>query len=186
MTRLFTTHPMLTRLNEHAFTSPKVQVINADAFVWLDQNADKYDFAVVDFPDPNNYSIGKLYTAAFYRLLARHITDGGAFVVQSTSPLFARRSFWSIAETLKSAGLHTYPYHVYVPSFGEWGYVLATHGSYTPPGTLPDSLRFLTPASVAQSFDFPRDMGPVAVRPNRLNDQILVRYYGEEFDKINR
>jgi len=69
MTRLFTTHPMLTRLNEHAFTSPKVQVINADAFVWLDQNADKYDFAVVDFPDPNNYSIGKLYTAAFYRLL---------------------------------------------------------------------------------------------------------------------
>ena len=56
----------------------------------------KYDFAVVDFPDPNNYSIGKLYTAAFYRLLARHITDGGAFVVQSTSPLFARRSFWSI------------------------------------------------------------------------------------------
>jgi spermidine synthase len=186
MTRLFTTHPMLTRLNEHAFTSPKVQVINADAFVWLDQNADKYDFAVVDFPDPNNYSIGKLYTAAFYRLLARHITEGGAFVVQSTSPLFARRSFWSIAETLKSAGLNTYPYHVYVPSFGEWGYVLATHGQYTPPATLPDSLRFLTPASVAQSFEFPRDMGPVAVRPNRLNDQILVRYYGEEFDKINR
>ncbi len=186
MTRLFTTHPMLTRLNEHAFTSPKVQVINADAFVWLDQNAEKYDFAVVDFPDPNNYSIGKLYTAAFYRLLARHITDGGAFVVQSTSPLFARRSFWSIAETLKSAGLNTYPYHVYVPSFGEWGYVIATHGQFTPPTTLPDSLRFLTPALVAQSFDFPRDMGPVAVRPNRLNDQILVRYYGEEFDKINR
>ena len=186
MTRLFTTHPMLTRLNEHAFTSPKVQVINADAFVWLDQNAEQYDFAVVDFPDPNNYSIGKLYTAAFYRLLARHITDGGAFVVQSTSPLFARRSFWSIAETLKSAGLNIYPYHVYVPSFGEWGYVLATHGQYTPPTTLPDSLRFLTPASVAQSFEFPRDMGPVAVRPNRLNDQILVRYYGEEFDKINR
>jgi len=186
MTRLFTTHPMLTRLNEHAFTSPKVQVINADAFVWLDQNAEKYDFAVVDFPDPNNYSIGKLYTAAFYRLLARHITEGGAFVVQSTSPLFARRSFWSIAETLKSAGLNTYPYHVYVPSFGEWGYVIATHGRFTPPTTLPDSLRFLTPALVAQSFDFPRDMGPVAVRPNRLNDQILVRYYGEEFDKINR
>jgi spermidine synthase len=186
MTRLFTTHPMLTQLNEHAFTSPKVKVINADAFVWLDQNAEKYDFAVVDFPDPNNYSIGKLYTAAFYRLVARHLNDGGAFVVQSTSPLFARRSFWSIAETLKSAGLNTYPYHVYVPSFGEWGYVLATHGQYTPPTTLPDSLRFLTPALVAQSFDFPRDMGPVEVRPNRLNDQILVRYYGEEFDKINR
>jgi spermidine synthase len=186
MTRLFTTHPLLTQLNEHAFMSPKVRVINADAFVWLDQNAETYDFVVIDFPDPNNYSIGKLYTAAFYRLVARHINEGGAFVVQSTSPLFARQSFWSIVETLKTAGLHTYPYHVYVPSFGEWGYVLATRGVYTPPSALPDGLRFLTPAAVAQSFDFPRDMAPVAVRPNRLNDQILVRYYGEEFDKINR
>ena len=186
MTRLFTTHPLLTRLNEHAFTSPKVRVINADAFVWLAGHTETYDFAVVDFPDPNNYSIGKLYTAAFYRLLARHINEGGAFVVQSTSPLFARQSFWSIVETLKSADLHTYPYHVYVPSFGEWGYVIATRSQYAPPTTLPDGLRFLTAASVAQAFDFPRDMGPVPVRANRLNDQILVRYYGDEFDKINR
>jgi spermidine synthase len=186
MTRLFTTHPLLARLNEHAFTSPKVQVINADAFVWLDANAEKYDFAVVDFPDPDNYSIGKLYTTAFYRLLARHLTDGGAFAVQSTSPLFARKSYWSIVETLKSAGLRTYPYHVYVPSFGEWGFVLATHGQYAPPSSLPDGLRFLTPAAVAEAFEFPRDMGPVPARANRLNDQLLVRYYAEEFDKINR
>ena len=186
MTQLFTTHPLLSRLNEHAFSSSKVRVVNADAFVWLDQNAEIYDFAVVDFPDPNNYSIGKLYTAAFYRLLAHHITEGGSFVVQSTSPLFARQSFWSIAETLKSAALHVFPYHVYVPSFGEWGFVLATRGQYTPPSAVPGGLRFLTPAVIAQAFDFPRDMGPIAVRPNTLNDQMLVRYYSEEFDKINR
>jgi spermidine synthase len=186
MTKLFSTHPLLTRLNDHAFTSPKVRVINADAFVWLDENAESFDFAVVDFPDPDNYSIGKLYTTAFYRLLARHITPGGSFVVQSTSPLFARQTFWSIVETLKSAGLNTYPYHVYVPSFGEWGFVLATHGAYTAPNDLPNGLRFLTTAAVSEAFEFPRDMAPVAARANHLNDQMLVRYYGEEFDKINR
>src|SRR2546421_232717 len=69
MTRLFSTHPLLTRLNGASLTSAKVHVINADAFVWLDQSADMFDFAVVDFPDPNNYSVGKLYTAAFYRAL---------------------------------------------------------------------------------------------------------------------
>ncbi|HET7373112.1 MAG TPA: polyamine aminopropyltransferase, partial [Gemmatimonadaceae bacterium] len=138
------------------------------------------------FPDPDNYSIGKLYTTAFYRLLARHINAGGSFVVQSTSPLFARQSFWSIVATLKSAGLNTYPYHVYVPSFGEWGFVLASEAGYTPPSTLPNGLRFLTPAAVAEAFEFPRDMSPVAARANHLNDQMLVRYYGEEFDKINR
>ena len=186
MTKLFSTHPVLTKLNGGAFASPKVKVINADAFVWLDEHRDMYDFAVVDFPDPNNYSVGKLYTAAFYRLLSHHLTEGGSFVVQSTSPLFARQSFWSIVETVKTAGLHTYPYHVYVPSFGEWGYVIATRGEYKVPLDLPPGLRYLTPTLIAQSFDFPKDMSAVAVLPNRLNDQALVRYYSEEFDRINR
>ena len=186
VTKLFSTHPVLTKLNGGAFASPKVKVINADAFVWLDEHRDMYDFAVVDFPDPNNYSVGKLYTAAFYRLLSHHLTEGGSFVVQSTSPLFARQSFWSIVETVKTAGLHTYPYHVYVPSFGEWGYVIATRGEYKVPLDLPPGLRYLTPTLIAQSFDFPKDMSAVAVLPNRLNDQALVRYYSEEFDRINR
>src|SRR3982751_4913114 len=69
MTRLFSTHPTLTALNGRALSSPRVHVVNADAFVWLDQNRESYDFIVVDFPDPNNYGVGKLYTTAFYRLL---------------------------------------------------------------------------------------------------------------------
>ncbi|MCK7580393.1 MAG: hypothetical protein MZV65_35280 [Chromatiales bacterium] len=42
--------------------SPKVRIVNADAFNWLEQNAEVFDFIVVDFPDPTNYSLGKLYT----------------------------------------------------------------------------------------------------------------------------
>jgi spermidine synthase len=186
VTKLFTEHPRLSALNQGSLKSPKVRVINADAFVWLDQNAEIFDFAVVDFPDPSNYHVGKLYTAAFYRLLTRHISRDGSIVVQSTSPLFAPQSYWSIVETIKSANLKTYPYHVYIPSFGEWGYVLATRGEYQPPSTLPSNLRYLTPSIVAQSFEFPRDMGPVAAKPNTLNDQVLVRYYSEEFAKLTR
>jgi spermidine synthase len=189
MTHLFSTQPLLTKLNEGSLTSPKVHVINDDAFVWLDRNADFFDFVVVDFPDPNNYGVGKLYTAAFYRALARHVSRGGLFVVQSTSPLFARQSFWSIVETLKAAGLETYPYHVYVPSFGEWGFTLATSHDgprYVPPPSLPNGLRFLSARDVAELFTFPRDMQPVAAEPNRLNDQVLVRYYEKEFEAINR
>ncbi len=109
VTRLFSSNPMLTALNRDSFRSPKVHVLNADAFPWLDQHPDIFDFAVVDFPDPNNYSIGKLYTTAFYRLLAKHLSRDGMFVVQSTSPLFARQSYWCIVASLKAAGLETYP-----------------------------------------------------------------------------
>jgi spermidine synthase len=186
MTRLFSTNPMLTELNEKSLLNPKLHVINADAFVWLDQNQNMYDFVVVDFPDPTNFSIGKLFTTAFYRLLSKHISAHGLIVVQSTSPLFARQSYWCIAETLKQAGLQVYPYHVYVPSFGEWGYMIAGMEPYRQPATLPSGLRFLTLQVLPDMFKFPADMQPVAAEANHLNDQVLVRYYEHDWNEISR
>src|SRR5579862_750198 len=149
MTRLFTQHPMLAPLNGYSFRNPRVRVINEDAFPWLDRNPDVWDFVVVDFPDPTSFSLGKLYTTAFYRLLKKHLSANGLIVVQSTSPMFSRQSYWCIVETLKQAGFHTWPYHVYVPSFGEWGYTLAG-SAWEPPQRLPEGLRFLTVAGVPE------------------------------------
>jgi spermidine synthase len=184
MTRLFSTHPYLATLNQHSLTNPRVHVVNADAFVWLDRSGDSYDFIVVDFPDPTNYSLGKLYTTAFYRLMAKHLSAQGLAVVQSTSPLFARQSYWCIVETLKQAGLKTYPYHLYVPSFGEWGFVLTGLHPFEPPVSLPSKLRYLSTSTVPQMFQFPNDMLPVDAEPNRLNDQVLVRYYEHDWREI--
>ncbi|HLW77903.1 MAG TPA: polyamine aminopropyltransferase [Bryobacteraceae bacterium] len=184
MIRLFSTHPYLVTLNQHSLTNPRVHVINADAFVWLDRSSDSYDFIVVDFPDPTNYSLGKLYTTAFYRLMAKHLSVQGLAVVQSTSPLFARQSYWCIVETLKQAGLKTYPYHLYVPSFGEWGFVIAGLHPFEPPATLPRQLRYLSVSTIPQLFQFPNDMLPVDAQPNRLNDQVLVRYYEHDWREI--
>jgi len=186
MTRLFSTHPLLVQLNKGALRDPRARIVNADAFPWLESARESFDFIAVDFPDPNNYSLGKLYTTAFYRLLKRALAAGGVAVVQATSPMFARQSFWCIRETMKAAGFRTWPYHAYVPSFGEWGYVLAAHGEWQPPGRLPAGLRFLTPQNVATLFEFPPDLAPVPAEPNRLFDQVLVRYYDREWREIVR
>ena len=186
MTKLFSTHPALSALNQHSLTAPRVHVINDDAFRWLDQNSDRFDFIVADFPDPTSYSLGKLFTTTFYRLAAKHLSAGGLIVVQSTSPLFARQSYWCIVETVKQAGLRTYPYHVYVPSFGEWGFVIGSLVPFEPPRELPSGLRFLSARNAAEMFVFPNDMTPVDAEPNRLNDQILVRYYDREWKEIAR
>jgi len=185
MTKLFTEHPMLAPLNDFSFRNPRVHVINADAFVWLDREPGVWDFVVVDFPDPTNYSLGKLYTTAFYRLLKKHVSENGLAVIQSTSPMFSRQSYWCIVDTLQQAGFHTWPYHVYVPSFGEWGFTLVGN-SWRPPPSLPAGLRFLTVAQIPPLFDFPEDMKPVQADVNRLNDQILVRYYEKEWKDIAR
>jgi spermidine synthase len=185
MTGLFTNHPLLAPLNGYSFRNPRVHVINADAFPWLDQNQEFWDFIVVDFPDPTSFSLGKLYTTAFYRLLKKHVSAGGLVVVQSTSPMFSRQSYWCIVSTLKEAGFETWPYHVYVPSFGEWGFTLAGN-AWNPPSTLPPDMKFLSVSTVPKMFDFPVDMQPVPAEINRLNDQILVRYYEKEWKDIAR
>jgi spermidine synthase len=186
MTTLFKTHPVLSALNHHSFSNPKARVINADAFVWLASNAEMFDFAVVDFPDPTSYALGKLYTTAFYRVLEKHIARGGFFVVQSTSPLFARNSYWCINKTIDQTGFHTWPYHIYVPSFGEWGFILAGSGDYHLPDRLPDGLKYLTVPLLPSLFVFATDMKPVVTGINRLNDQLLVRYYDREWRAIER
>lgn len=184
MTRLFSTNSMLTQLNQQSLKSDKVKVINADAFVWLEQNPGSFDFAVVDFPDPTNHSLGKLYTSAFYRLLLKHLSENGIAVIQSTSPLFARQSFWCIVKTVESVGFHATPYHTYVPSFGEWGFVMASRKNYDRPAKYLDGLKFLTPEMSASLFYFPKDMLPVEVEINRLNNQVLVQYYESEWHQI--
>jgi spermidine synthase len=184
MTRLFATHPILTKLNGDALRSPRVRIVNEDAFVWMARTDEMFDFVVIDFPDPSSYAVGKLYTTAFYRLLARHLSRDGLAVVQSTSPMFARRAYWSINATLRESGFQTRPYHLYVPSFGEWGFILAGRGEYAPPERLPAGLRFLTPAVLPSLFDFPADMLPVAAEPNRLDDQVLVRYYDQDWKEF--
>jgi spermidine synthase len=186
MTRLFSTHPELRRLNHDALRDPRITVINNDAFVWLEQAGPLFDFAIVDFPDPSNFSLGKLYTTTFYRMLLARLAPEATFVVQATSPLFARQSFWCIAATIEQAGVRVAPYHVYVPSFGEWGYVLAGRSAPARAVALPGGLRFLTPAALDEMFAFPRDMERVAVEPNRLHTQALVRYYEREWSAINR
>jgi len=185
MTRLFSSLPMLTDLNQKSLLSSRLHVVNADAFPWVDANTDSFDFIVIDFPDPTNYALGKLYTTAFYRAVARHLSSQGFLVVQSTSPMFARDSFWCIAETVRQAGLQTSPYHVYVPSFGEWGFVLAGTHPYIAPKSLPPGLRFLNPEGVPLLFQFPPDMAQIPMPANQLNTQVLVRTYENDWKDIS-
>ena len=184
MTRMFQEQPLLSGLNGEALKSGKVTVVNADAFAWLAENRERFDFVIVDFPDPSNFSLGKLYTTAFYRRLEGAMTAGGAVVIQCTSPLVARRAFWCVDETLRAVGFGTLPYHVYVPSFGEWGFILASKSELGAPGALPAGLRFLNVETDRSLFGFPPDMARVDAEVNRLNNQALVRYFEEDWAKV--
>ena len=186
MTRLFARDPRLVALNAGALSNARLRIVNADAYAWLESNAEFFDVIVVDFPDPTNFALGKLYSTSFYQRADQHLTAGGFMVVQTTSPLIARKSFWTVVTTLEAAGLRTTPYHAHVPSFGEWGFVIAGRRPWSPPAVLPAGLRFLTPEGLPALLQFPPDMARVPAEPNRLSNQVLVSTFEEEWGRVSR
>ncbi len=181
MTQLFRTTPQLKVLNNAALSSPRIQVENADAFRWIRKAKGQYNVIIIDFPDPTEFSLGKLYTEHFYRALAKLLAPKGVMAIQSTSPLVAPRSYWTVATTLEAAGYTTRGYHAYVPSFGEWGFTLAARGRIPEQVSLPSNLKFLDAASEQLMFNFPPDMARRKTEVNRLDNQALVRSFSEEW-----
>ncbi len=185
MTELAGRFPPLARLNGGAFQDPRVRVVNEDAMIWLEREEPPFDAAVVDFPDPNSFALGKLYTTRFYRMLKARLAPHAAVSVQSTSPLFARSSYWCIVRTLEAAGLSVRPYHTAVPSFGVWGFALARREPFEVPGRAPPvELKFLDDRALPAMFMLSADLGPVPVEVNRLDNQSLVRYYEAEWRRF--
>lgn len=189
MTGLSAAFPPLAEMNDHSFSDPRVKVANADAFVWLDQTkTEPFDIAIVDFPDPNNFALGKLYSTRFYNLLKKELTSDAAVVIQCTSPLIARRSYWSIIKTLEASGFSVKPYQTTVPSFGVWGYALAKLQPFEIPKVPPSGIemKFLNDNSFASMFEFPTDMTmpDEEIEINRLDNQALVRYYETEWRRF--
>ena len=182
MTNIFKKNEMLLQLNKRSLLSPRVNVINTDAYNYVRNDTGSYNVIIIDFPDPSNYSVGKLYTNAFYKEIYRLLADNGVVVVQSTSPYIGRRSFWCIDHTVASVGFHTIPYHVYVPSFGEWGYILATKNySWKNEGELPAGLRYINNATINDMMFFPPDMKEEETEINKLNNQVLVHYFEKDW-----
>jgi spermidine synthase len=132
--------------------------------------------------------LGKLYTTRFYNLLKRKLKPDSAIVIQCTSPLIARNSYWSIIKTLEASGFHVKPFQTTVPSFGVWGYALAKLQPFETPNELHGGvdLKFLNNDTLASMFEFPTDMTlPVEeIEINRLDNQALVRYYESEWSRF--
>jgi spermidine synthase len=185
ITRLFAASPLLLPLNQASLRSPKLRIVNADAFTWLESTDEMFDAIVIDFPDPTNYSLGKLYTTSFFERVDRRLAASGFAVMQTTSPLLARRSFWTVVATIEATGFTATPYHAHVPSFGEWGFVIFGRRPYRTPQTLPPGLRFLGVDGLAALLQFPPDMARVDAQPNRLSNQRLVQIFEEEWGKVH-
>ena len=182
MTELGQTHAHLLSLSGGALHDPRVRIVNQDAFKFLEQSDEFYNLIIIDLPDPSLLELGKLYSVEFYHLVARHMAADGAMVTQASSPYFARKVFWSTHATAGEVFGEVVAYNAYVPSFGLWGFVMAAPHRLDVRRDVPEGLRFLDSSGLDGLADFPADIGPLPVEPNRLQNQIIVRYYEESWN----
>lgn len=120
---------IMRSLNNNSLNNPKVDVLNLDAWDWIQQQPlQSLNLVINDFPDPDETVISKLYSQEFFKFINRTLMDKGVLVTQSTSAYATPVAFWAINKTLQSVFTTTYAYTSYIPSFGLWGYNLSVKG----------------------------------------------------------
>ena len=180
ITTLFKEHKELSKLNSHSFRDEKVMVFNQDAWKFIESTEQLFDVIIVDLPDPNNISLSRLYSQTFYQLLKNKLSKSGVIVTQATSPLFTHKAFWSIKKTMESIELYTKAYHTYVPSFGEWGFVLGGRFPIDLENQKPmEGLKYLDEGVMKKISIFALDIAEVEVEGNKLSTHRLIEYYNE-------
>ncbi|UOQ46156.1 polyamine aminopropyltransferase [Halobacillus salinarum] len=187
MTKLAKTNYHLLQMNKGSLLNDKVTVLNKDAFQFLKQSESFYDVILVDLPDPNNESLNKLYTKEFYSLVRNHLDPGGAAMIQATSPVFATKVYWTISDTIEATGLYTENFHVDIPSFGNWGFVMASREPIDAGSIhLKADTNYLTDELLNSMTVFGKDEDreiiskegkKVSLKPNTLIDPHLIQLY---------
>lgn len=204
ITDLAVNNDIFTSLNKNSFKNNKVHIHNTDAYKFLEEDCNAlYSVVIIDLPDPNDTSLGKLYSKEFYTVLKSRLAKNAVVITQSTSPYVAKKAYWCIKHTIDTVFKQSIPLNVYVPSFGWWGFVL-TQNNYesisNPKNLTSDSvvyyakkkiseklnssseklnLKFLNLQTLEALFIFDNDIKEVPTEINTLNTQKLVKYYEE-------
>lgn len=185
MTRLGAEFAPLVRLNGDSMATKFLTVYNQDAFVFVKEATRKYDRIIIDFPDPHNEALSKLYSVEFYAMVAAIMEDGGTLVSQSSSPFFATHSYWTVALTLEELFPDVISYHTPIPSFGIWGFHMASKLRDGSLGPLPDGLRSLTRESFAAAQVFSNDLKPRrALEVNSIFNPTIYDEYNADLSRM--
>ena len=174
-------------LNKGSLKDERLTVFNEDAFTFLNQSGIKYDRIIIDLPDPHNETLSKLYSREFYHIIMKRMHEDGAMICQSSSPFFTRDVFWCIAESMENVGLKTRSFHTTIPSFGIWGFHLASRTEVPDLGGLDVSVptRYLNQSILNSSQIFGKDISRTDVPVNSMLEPKIYQLYNDALRKMD-
>lgn len=188
--KIASTQHDLVELNKGALKNPKVKPIVNDAMQYLIKNSQVYDIILADLPDPSNESLSRLYSKSFYKLIANNLSHDGIFVTQASSVYHTGKAFWCIEETLRQSPFEqVIPYHVYVPSFGDWGFVMASKVpmNFDKWPECVTSVKYISSEQWSKMRWFENDiLKPSDIKANNIDDAQLLKYFIADWAKWSK
>ena len=184
MVNLCATHGLITKFNENSLKNPKVKYIAEDGWVFIKNSEEFFDIIILDLPDPRSEQLSKLYSKSFYLMLGNHLSRGGMICIQSSSVFFTPNTYWCIYNTLEDAGFYVKPMHTLVPTFGDWGFVLASNEKlHTEDIKIKVSTRYLNEDAIKDIFKFSKDISWRDTEISTINNSMIMYYYIEDWTK---
>ncbi len=179
MVELAKSQKELLILNKSSFLDPRVKIVVWDAFAYVKkESANQFDLIVADFPDPRDVGTAKLYSQEFYIMTKSLLRDSWIFVTQASNAFFSKESFWSVEKTMKVVFQNTRPYHRYIPSFGDWGFILASKNV--------DRLVDVNFCNSSRCDYFDTDYMPTEIiEENTLEKPVIIQYYMRGYKRFN-
>jgi len=184
VTSLGSSFAKITALNNNSLHDPRVTIANDDAWRWLEKNGDLFDVVIIDLPDPDTTDIARLYTVEFYKKVARRLSVGGVMITQASSPWVVRHAFWCVANTLDSVFENSQAVYSQVPSFGPWGYVMASNSPFNKQRKIPANTRYITNDNWQFALEHPSDLPPLELPANHLQTLPLMQFYAEGYQAL--
>ncbi|MFY7670694.1 polyamine aminopropyltransferase [Tenacibaculum sp. MEBiC06402] len=184
--KLAQTNSDLLEINQGAANNEKVNLIANDAFNYLYRTEKRYDLIIADLPDPANESIARLYSKEFYSLVKRCLKPDGISVTQAGEIYFSNRTFSCIYNTIGSVFDYQKEYQVYIPSFGNWGFVIGanTELDNLSAEKLPlEKLKFLDKKELNYALTLPKDIEIQETKINKLDKPIILNYFSEDWQR---
>ncbi len=196
ITQLANKEAHLLALNDSALYKNDVSLIHKDAYTFVENSVregQQYDVIIIDFPDPRNEALGKLYSKYFFHNIRLLLKQGGVVSIQASSPVHVKHAYICTGKTMTAAGLQVLPYHDNIPSFNHWGWYLAVNqlDDISLSGMARDlytqkefevPTRYLTPERFFANTIFGKDIlnDTEDIEINTLMNQKIVHYYLKE------
>jgi len=202
ITQLAKTEPHLLSLNDSSLFNKTLSTINRtstlevlhkDAYTYVEKAAQagrKFDVILIDFPDPRNEALGKLYSKYFFHNIRLLLKQGGVVAIQASSPVHVKQAYICTGKTMTAAGLKVLPYHDNIPSFNHWGWYLAVNSEddidlfgmaeqMYAQEAFEVPTKYLTPARFFANTIFGKDIlkDSEDIEINTLMNQKIVYYY---------